>query len=109
MFLNFAAKASAVLVGFSFSKSSKIPVIHSWQEDDGCRISHSRNRAIAQSKFEYIIMVDGDTVLHRDFIKDHKRFACKKVYIQGSRVLIQSNLTSYILRHNKFKKPNGIG
>lgn len=88
-----------------FAKSSKIPLIHSWQKDDGCRIPHSRNRAIAKSKFEYIIMIDGDTVLHNDFIKDHKRFACRKVYIQGSRVLLQSNLTSNILSQSKFKKP----
>jgi glycosyltransferase involved in cell wall biosynthesis len=88
-----------------FSKSSSIPIIHSWQKDDGCRIPHSRNRAIAKSNFEYIIMVDGDTVLHSDFIKDHKRFAKKQVYIQGSRVLLQSELTNEILRNTEFKKP----
>ena len=60
-----------------FSKKTSIPVIHSWQKDDGCRIPHSRNRAIAKIKFEYIIVIDGDTVLHQDFIKDHKRFAHK--------------------------------
>ena len=88
-----------------FSKSTSIPIIHSWQKDDGCRIPHSRNRAIAKSNFEYIIMIDGDTVLHRDFIKDHKRFATKKVYIQGSRVLLQSKLTNNILNSSEFKKP----
>ena len=64
-----------------FISKTAIPIIHSWQKDDGCRISHSRNRAIAKSNFEYVIMVDGDTVLHRDFVKDHKRFARKKIYI----------------------------
>ena len=88
-----------------FAKKTSIPIIHSWQEDVGCRIPHSRNRAIAKSNFEYIIMIDGDTVLHGDFVKDHKRFARKKVYIQGSRVLLQSNLTTNILRNNEFKKP----
>ena len=87
------------------AKSTSIPIIHSWQKDNGCRISHSRNRAIAKSNFEYIIMIDGDTVLHYDFIKDHKRFACKKVYIQGSRALLQSKLTSKILSKSEFSKP----
>ena len=87
------------------AKKTSIPIIHSWQEDDGCRIPHSRNRAIAKSNFEYIIMIDGDTVLHSDFVKDHKKFASKKVYIQGSRVLLQSKLTTNILRNNEFKKP----
>ena len=88
-----------------FITKTSIPIIHSWQKDDGCRIPHSRNRAIAKSNFEYVIMVDGDTVLHRDFVKDHKRFARKKIYIQGSRVLLQASLTAQILASNKFKKP----
>ena len=88
-----------------FSKLSFIPIIHSWQEDDGSRIPHSRNRAIAKSNYEYIIMVDGDTVLHFDFIKDHMSFAKKKIYLQGSRVLLQSKLTNEILNKNEFIKP----
>ena len=35
-----------------------VPIIHSWQKDEGCRIPHSRNRAIAKSNFEYIIMIE---------------------------------------------------
>ena len=96
---------STVKVIEEFAKKTSIPIIHSWQKDDGCRISHSRNRAIAKSNFEYIIMIDGDTVLHRDFVKDHKRFAKKNVYIQGSRVLLQPRLTNNILHSKEFKKP----
>ena len=61
----------------SFTQSSSIPIIHSWQEDVGCRIPHSRNHVIAKSNFDYIIMIDGDTVRHNDFVKDHLRFAKK--------------------------------
>ena len=57
-----------------FAKKTSIPIIHSWQKDDGCRIPHSRNRAIAKSNYEYIIMIDGDTILHGDFVKDHVKF-----------------------------------
>ena len=88
-----------------FQNKASTPIIHSWQKDDGCRIPHSRNRAISKSNFEYIIMIDGDTVLHEDFVKDHLKFARKKVYIQGSRVLLQHKITDYILRNNEFKKP----
>ena len=88
------------------SNKISIPIIHSWQEDDGCRIPHSRNRAIAKSNYEYIIVIDGDTVLHKDFIKDHKRFAQEGVYIQGSRVLLQSEFTSSLIKKNLFKKPS---
>ena len=31
-----------------YKKNISIPIIHSWQKDDGCRIPHSRNRAIAK-------------------------------------------------------------
>ena len=88
------------------SNKISIPIIHSWQEDDGCRIPHSRNRAIAKSNYEYIIVIDGDTVLHKDFIKDHKRFAQDGLYIQGSRVLLQSEFTSNVIKKNLFKKPS---
>jgi glycosyltransferase involved in cell wall biosynthesis len=89
-----------------FSKNISIPVIHSWQKDDGCRIAHSRNRAIAKSNYEFIIMIDGDTVLHRDFIKDHINSAKKGIYTQGSRVLLQSNFTKRILKVNSFSQPS---
>ncbi|MDC0597139.1 glycosyltransferase family 2 protein [Candidatus Pseudothioglobus singularis] len=90
----------------AYSDEASIPIIHSWQKDDGCRISHSRNRAIAKSNYEYIIMVDGDTVLHKDFIKDHKRFAQQGLYIQGSRVLLQSEFSGSLFKENFFKKPS---
>ena len=88
------------------SNKTLIPIIHSWQEDNGCRIPHSRNRAIAKSNYEYIIIIDGDTVLHKDFIKDHKRFAQEGLYIQGSRVLLQSEFTSSLIKKNLFKRPS---
>jgi glycosyltransferase involved in cell wall biosynthesis len=89
-----------------FSKKISIPIIHSWQEDKGCRIPHSRNRAIAKSSFEYIVMIDGDTVLHQDFIKEHKKYAHQGVYIQGSRVLLQPEFTKNLLEKNMFTKPS---
>jgi glycosyltransferase involved in cell wall biosynthesis len=88
------------------SKKTSIPIIHSWQEDNGCRIPHSRNKAIAKSSFEYIVMIDGDTFLHKDFIKDHLRFACRGVYIQGSRVLLQEKFTSNLIKLNIFQTPS---
>ena len=90
---------------FDFSVKSNIPIIHSWQEDKGCRIPHSRNLAISKSSYEYIIMIDGDTVLHKDFVKDHKKFAEKGIYIQGSRVLLQQKITDKIFIFGQFLKP----
>ncbi len=100
-----SSESTAILLG-EISDQISVPVIHSWQEDLGCRIPHSRNRAIAKSKFDYIIMIDGDTVLHQDFIKDHKRFAKKGIYLQGSRALLQKQFTMSVFKKNLFSKPS---
>jgi glycosyltransferase involved in cell wall biosynthesis len=89
-----------------FTKNTLIPTIHSWQSDKGFRLSKSRNRAIARAKFEYIIVIDGDMILHKDFIKDHIKFAQKNTFIQGSRVLLQPVFSYEILKNKFFIKPS---
>ena len=42
----------------------KVPVKHSWQEDDGFRAARSRNLAIKQCEGEIIAMTDGDCFCH---------------------------------------------
>ncbi|NOT74859.1 MAG: glycosyltransferase [Cyclobacteriaceae bacterium] len=75
-----------------------IPLIHCWHEDSGFRLSAIRNKAIAMSKFEYIIMIDGDMVLPENFVKGHKSHAWKGQFIQGSRVLLLQKRTESMLR-----------
>jgi len=89
-----------------FSSKASIPIIHSWQEDNGFRLSRSRNLAISKAKYEYIIIVDGDMLLHKDFVKDHKRCAKKDVYIQGSRALLQPNFSKNIFNTKEIKWPS---
>ena len=76
---------------------SPVPLRHVWQPDEGFRLAASRNRGIAASSGDYIIMVDGDVLLDRHFCEDHARFAEKGRWIQGSRVLIGSERTQAIL------------
>jgi glycosyltransferase involved in cell wall biosynthesis len=96
---------STKIVIDNFKNSSSIPIIHSWQKDKGFRLSKSRNKAIAKAKSEYIIMIDGDMVMHKDFIKDHKRFAKKNTYLQGGRVLLQKDFSLKLLNKKQFNKP----
>lgn len=72
-----------------FLSTSSIPIIHVWQEDMGNRKAKTMNKAIARSNFEYIIEIDGDIILHPDFIADHLSFAAANTYLYGSRVNIQ--------------------
>ncbi|HHB51734.1 MAG TPA: glycosyltransferase, partial [Saprospiraceae bacterium] len=80
-----------------------IPLRHIWHEDKGFRLSEIRNKAINAAKGNYIIQIDGDTILHKHFIKDHEKFAKKGQFISGSRVLLCEDFSKKILQSKKFK------
>jgi glycosyltransferase involved in cell wall biosynthesis len=73
------------------------PLRHSWQEDDGFRAARSRNRAIAGARGEYVLLLDGDMLLHPEFIADHLRAAKPGCFVQGSRVLTTAELSAKLL------------
>ena len=76
------------------------PLVHVRQEHQGFRAARIRNKAIARATGEYIILVDGDMALHRDFVADHKRFARPGAFTQGGRVLLTAEKTAEVL-HTK--------
>jgi len=76
-----------------FQKTSNLNIIHSWQKDKGFRAAKSRNKAIAKSKDDYIILIDGDMVLHPKFIEDHISHAEPGYFVQGTRVLLTQSAT----------------
>jgi len=79
-----------------YKKSLPFPLIHCWQEDNGYRINAIRNKAIKQAKYPYIIQLDGDMILHPNFIADHLSFARKERFIIGRRLqLTQSDTLSF--------------
>jgi len=80
-----------------FCQSIPLPVLHSWQEDDGFRLSRSRNLAISRCTQPYIISIDGDIILHPQFIAQHLSRACYSCFLQGSRVLLSPNKTRILL------------
>jgi glycosyltransferase involved in cell wall biosynthesis len=78
-----------------------IPVRHLWQEDEGFRLSRIRNSAIAAATGEYILFIDGDMVLHRHFVVDHKRAAERGHFVQGVRVLTGMETGARMIREKK--------
>ena len=80
-----------------FQKDSDLNIIHSWQEDNGFRAAKSRNKAIAKSYGDYIILIDGDIILHPKFIQDHVKSAKVGYFIQGFRVLFTQDITEQII------------
>jgi len=87
------------------AEKSPIPIIHSWQEDKGFRLSRSRNLAIVKASYEYIIFIDGDLILHRDFIKDHLENSKEGIYIQGSRAFLKREYSKKILKNKDLSSP----
>lgn len=65
---------------------SKVPLRHVWQEDRGFRAARARNRAIAASRGDYVLLLDGDMLLHPQFIADHARLAEPGFFLQGGRL-----------------------
>jgi len=80
-----------------YKKKSKFKITHSWHEDIGYRVARSRNKAIVRASGEYIILIDGDMILEKNFIYDHVMNAKKGFFIQGKRTLLSENLTQEIL------------
>ncbi|MEQ8303989.1 MAG: glycosyltransferase [Cyclobacteriaceae bacterium] len=73
-------------------------LLHCWHEDLGFRAGQIRNKAIAMATQEYIISVDGDMVLHKNFVKMHKIAAWNGRFIQGSRVLLSEATSKKVMK-----------
>lgn len=73
------------------------PLRHVWQEDAGFRAARNRNRAIAASRGDYVVCIDGDMVLHRHFVADHLALAEPGSFLQGGRVQATPALTERLL------------
>ena len=65
-----------------------VPLVHAWHPDEGFRLAAVRNLALALATGDYVLMVDGDCVLHPGFVRSHVAFARPGAFVQGSRVLV---------------------
>jgi len=66
--------------------SFPVPLRHVWQEDHGFRAARARNRGIAASRGDYVILLDGDMLVHPHFIADHLMLAERGFFLQGGRI-----------------------
>lgn len=74
-----------------------IKLLHSWQADEGFRVSRSRNLAISKASSDYIICIDGDIIMDERFIADHMAHAKIGCFISGKRVRLSKNYSEFIL------------
>lgn len=72
---------------------SPIPITHVWHEDDGFRLTVIRNKAVAASKGDYILQIDGDCILPTHYVEDHINMATDGYFSGGRRILLDENMT----------------
>lgn len=80
-----------------------VRLVHLWQPDDGARMSRARNRGIAAAQGDYIVLMDGDMVPGRQFIRDHQAFARHECFVQGSRMLPNEEASARMLAQDDFR------
>ena len=90
--------AATAAVVADWQRRLSMPVQHVWQEDVGFRLARSRNGAIAATRHEYLILVDGDMLLHPRFVEDHLACARRDCFIQGARPQLSHESTARLLR-----------
>lgn len=73
------------------------PLRHVWQEDMGFRAARCRNRGIAASRGDYVILIDGDMLLHPAFVADHLMLAERGFFLQGGRLKATAAETARLL------------
>ncbi|MDF3078249.1 MAG: glycosyltransferase [Sphingobacteriaceae bacterium] len=76
---------------------SPVPLIYMWHPDEGFQLATIRNKGIALASGDYILQVDGDVILHKDFIKDHLNNAADGVFFSGNRFYLSPDRSSKIL------------
>lgn len=85
----------------SFQQKFPVPLIHVWQEDDGFHLSKIRNKAIAKASKEYIVQIDGDLILEKNFIADHLSFSKIGTFVSGTRVLLSPAFSTELIATKK--------
>jgi glycosyltransferase involved in cell wall biosynthesis len=71
---------------------------HLWQPHEGFRPARMRNWGILEAAGEYIVLVDGDVVLHPRFVGDHAARAAQGRYLQGVWLPLTEQATVRYLR-----------
>ncbi len=72
------------------------PVVHLSQEDKGNRKTLAVNRAVAHSSHPYLVFIDGDCILHRDFLAEHEKAASEGYFLTGRRVELSEKASRYL-------------
>ncbi len=66
---------------------------HVRHEDRGFRAGTIRNAAVAATRADYVIFLDGDCLVRPDFVRRHRALAEEGYFVPGNRVLVSESFT----------------
>ena len=81
----------------AYARRAPFPLRHVWQDDRGFRAGAARNRALAQTRADYIIFTDGDCVPPPFFVSRHAALAEPGYFVAGNRILLSASFTKAVL------------
>lgn len=67
-------------------RNSSLNIRHIWHEDRGWRKNIILNKAVVESRSDYLVFIDGDCILHPRCLEEHFHHKKKKWIIAGRRV-----------------------
>jgi glycosyltransferase involved in cell wall biosynthesis len=76
-----------------FESLARCPVRFVTQPHDGFQAGRIRNAAIASTGCDYVVLLDGDMVVHPRFIEDHVMHARRGCFSQGVRIPLDTSAT----------------
>ncbi|WP_299368597.1 glycosyltransferase family 2 protein [Winogradskyella sp.] len=82
-----------------FSESSKLNVIHVWQEDNGFQKTKILNKAIVASNADYLIFTDGDCIARKDFVETHLKLSQPNCALSGGYFKLTEKISHAITKH----------
>ncbi|CAA9892276.1 GT2 family glycosyltransferase [Candidatus Methylobacter favarea] len=81
----------------TYCLKSPVSIKYIHHEDQGFRAAAIRNKAVAQSKGDYLLFIDGDCILRPNFITRHRQLAAAGHFIPGNRILLSQAFTQEVL------------
>lgn len=93
-----------------FNSKFKYPIQHVWHEDSGFRKTIIVNGAVKKSKSDYLIFIDGDCMVHHQFISRHYLRRKNGVVLSGRRVMLDEEISKSIsvdqIKKSLYEKPS---
>lgn len=96
------------------ASAAPYPVHHVRQEHAGFRVARLRNLALAAAARSdtpptYVVLLDGDMVMHPELLADHARAARSGHWVQGTRTLLGEAASQALIERGDLPGPFSAG